>query len=94
LEVTTVKKVFGYFFIVLAALFALAALAQLASLLSLIGRTLILVTGALDAYESGKVGSLIFWILYFTAIFLLVKFGSRWITKTATKSTSEETTRS
>lgn len=78
------KKVFGYIFIVLAVLLVIALLGLLKSFAVDVISFFAIFTGRLDAYQIGVVmGSLLYWVMHISAIFLLWKYGRRWTSKTA-----------
>lgn len=76
------KKIFGYIFIVFAAIMTLAIVGQLSQIFAAIIGFFKIFTGTLDSYQIGKgIGTFMYWILHFAATIALWVYGRRWIKK-------------
>jgi hypothetical protein len=74
------KRVAGYFFIFLAVVLTLGVTGQLSSLLRIVFGSFKLLTGDVDAFETGYLlGSIGIWTLYFFITILLWKYGMEWV---------------
>ena len=76
------KRIFGYVFIVLAALLTLVIVAQLPTLFGVVVSFFKIFTGKLRSYQIGEtIGHVIYWIAHFAATMALWKYGVKWSRK-------------
>jgi len=77
---TNLKKIFGYIFIILAAILSFAIVGQLYKIFVTIAGVFQIVSGNLTSYQTGRIiGELSIWIGMFIAVFLLWKYGFKWV---------------
>ena len=78
----TSKRIFGYVFIVLAALLTLAIVGQIPTLFGVVASFFKIFTGKLNSYQIGEtIGRIIYWIVHFAATIALWKYGVKWSRK-------------
>lgn len=80
------KKVFGYIFIVIAAILSLAIIGQTSTIISAVFEFFKIFTGYVEASDAGHaIGHLSYWIIHFSLMIILWIYGLRWTKKTVKK---------
>ena len=78
----TLKRFFGYVFIILASLLTLAIIGQLKTLFEVLLGFFKIFTGKLNSSQTGEVtGHVIYWIFHFAMTIAFWKYGLSWSSK-------------
>ena len=76
------KRIFGYIFIIIAAILAFAVVGQLSKFLGSILDIVRIATGKLDSYQTGRaVGAFAYWLLHIALTSILWITGRKWVSR-------------